>query len=142
MITWEEAFENPELMIKYKDDLKDVEIFRDPWYAVFHRHPYLYREFSDRFDEMNEMDTAYAVRDDPTLVLDLKNLLRKVSGGYFKWVLQRRPELSLCMKYKDDMDKLEAVYYITFPHELDDLNNEEKREILKKIMELLREEKL
>ena len=142
MINWKEVSENPEVMIKHKEDLKNERIFRDPWYHVFDRHPYLYREFSDRFDEMDGTDVAYALRDDPTLVLDLKNLLHKVSGGYFKWVLYLRPELSLCIKYKDDPDKVEAAYYIGYPHKLDDLNKEEKREMSERIMELLREEKV
>ena len=140
MITWEEAFENPELMIKYKDKFKNVEIFSYPWYEVFRQYPYLYREFSDRFDELGWLDIACALRDDFTLVLDLKKYLHKMSEEYIGLVVDYRPEMSLCMKYREYPDKVEAAYYITFPHEVNNLNNEEKREILKKTMELLKEE--
>jgi hypothetical protein len=138
MITYNEALENPELMIKYKDDLKNINIFRYPWRSVFSKHTYLYRKFSDRFDEMHGWAIAYALRRDPTLVLDLKNHLHKIHKLNVSWVLQRRPELSLCLKYRGDPDKVEAAYYVGYPHELDNLNNEEKREILKRIIELLK----
>jgi hypothetical protein len=168
MITWEEARENPELMIKHKDNLKNERIFEAPWYAIFWRHPYLFREFSDRFDEMGGRDISRALTNDPTLVLDIKDYLHKMGESdvacalvytpalvlelrdYLhkmdRWTIGRllgsHPELSLCIKYKDDPDKLEAAYYITFPHKLDNLNKEEKREMSKRIMELLREEKV
>jgi tRNA-dihydrouridine synthase len=141
MITAKQAMENPELMIKHKASLKDEEIFEEPWCDVFQKYPYLYREFSDRFDEMDGMDIACALGDDPTLVLDLKNHLHKMSEEHLNWVLYPHPKLSLCMKYREYPDKAEAAYYITFPHELDNLNDEEKREMSKKIMELLGEEK-
>ena len=168
MITVKQAMETPELMIKHKDDLKNERIFEDPWYWVFWKHPYLYREFSDRFDKMDGWDVAYALRDDPTLISDLKDYLHKMDRAdishalrdnptlipYFKdylhkiqkkdvgWVLLECPELFLCLKHKDNPDKAEAAYYITFPHRLDDLNKEEKREMVKRIIELLREEKM
>ena len=168
MITHNEALENPELMIKYKDDLKDVEIFEYPWYGIFRIHPHLYREFSDRFDEMTRAGIYIALRDDPTLVSDLKDYLHKLTGANIScalihnptlildlkdylhkmdgwdvgWVLRCHPEMSLYLKYKDDPDKLEAAYYIAFPHKLDDLNKEEKREISKKIIEFLGKEKI
>ena len=168
MITPEEARKNPELMIKYKDDLKNIKIFKHPWYWVFEKHPYLYREFSNRFDEMDGWDISHAlratpalipdfkdylhkmggadvshiVRGGPILVLDLKNHLHKMGGADIGRLLRRRPELSLCIKYKDDPDKAEASYYVAYPHELNNLNKEEKREMSKRIMELLREEKI
>ena len=168
MIDWKEAGENPELMIKHKDDLKDVEIFNFPWYLVFHKYPYLYREFSDRFDEidgwnisralmndptlisdlkdylhkMDRMDISLTLREVPALVLGLKEYLHKMDRWTTDHMLENCPELSLCIKYGDDPDKLEAAYYITFPHKLDNLNKEEKREMSKRIMELLREEKI
>ena len=168
MITSGQAMKNPELMIKYKDRFKNVGIFKDPWRWVFHRHPYLYREFSDRFDEMGGPVVACALRDDPTLISDLKNhlcnldgwgvfhavrcdptltlifkyYLHKMGGLASEWLEDHCPELSLCIKYRDDPDKVEAAYYVLFPHKLDDLNNEEKREAGKKIIELLREEKI
>ena len=142
MITWKEALENPELMIKYKDDLKDVKIFDPPWYLVFEGYPCLYREFSDRFDEMDGEDVSYALRDDPTLVSDLKEYLYKIERWSVTWLLRRCPELSLCIKYRDYPDKAEAAYYVLFPHELDNLNKKEKREIGKRIMEFLGEEKI
>jgi hypothetical protein len=141
MITWEEACENPEWMIKHKNDLKNIKIFGYPWYRIFRQYPYLYREFSDRFNELSGMEVAYALRLDPTLVLDLKEYLHRINGGYFSWVLGVPPKLSLCMKYKDDPDKFEAAYYITFPYELNNLNKEEKREMGKKITGLLEGEK-
>ena len=168
MITPEEALENPELMIRYKEDLKNIKFFKSPWYDIFRKHPYLYREFSDRFDEMGAVDVAFALRDDPTLVLDLKDHLHKMAGwdisralrdnpvlvlGFkdhlysmstfdANGVLETHPELSLCMKYRDYPDKIEAAYYIGYPHKLDDLNKEEKREILKKTLGLLWGEKI
>jgi len=168
MIDWKEALENPELMIKYKDDLKDIKIFDPPWYLVFEGHPCLYREFSDRFDEMDGEDVSYALRDDPTLALDLKDYLYKMDGWGvaralratpilvpdFKeylhkmdnfdadGVLEIHPELSLCIKYRDYPDKAEAAYYVLFPHELDNLNKKEKREMGKRIMEILKKEKI
>ena len=168
MITHNEALENPELMIKYKDDLKDVEIFEYPWYGIFRIHPHLYREFSDRFDEMSGWDIACALRDDPTLmsdlkdyldrmngadiatalehdptlVLDLKEYLHKMGGWTIGRLLGSHPGLSLCLKYLNDPDKVEAAYYILFPHRLGNPNKEEKREIAKRIMEILREEKM
>ena len=167
MITWKEAFENPELMIKYKEELKDEAIFTRPWCWVFWEYPYLYREFSDRFDKMDGVTIANAVRDDPTLVSDLKDYLHKLNQFNIVYILRDvpalalglknqlhkihkapadrlsgfRPDLSLCLKYRDDVDKIEAAYYIGHPHELDDLNKEEKREILKKTLGLLRGEK-
>ena len=168
MITPKEAMENPELMIKHKDDLKDVEIFKYPsWYRVFEKYPYLYREFSDRFDEMDGEYMYCALVDDPTLISDLKEYLHKMSGEYvslalredpamilyFKdylhkmgymdedWLVDDRPEMFLCIKYKDNPDKAEAAYYIGYPHKLDDLNDEEEREMGKRITELLEEEK-
>jgi hypothetical protein len=142
VITWREAYENPELMIKYKDYLIDEKIFMGTWSQVFHRYPYLYREFSDRFYEMRGVDIAHALRDDPTLVSDLKNHLHKIHKTSINWALSHRPELSLCMKYRDNPDMAEAAYYIGYPHELDDLNKEEKREMSKRIIELLKEEKI
>jgi hypothetical protein len=141
MITPGEARENPELMIKYKEDLKNIKIFEAPWYRVFWRYPYLYREFPDRFDEMDGTDISHALRDDPTLVLDLKNYLHKMDKIDIDWVLEDRPEMSLCMKYRDDVDRIDTAYYIGYPHKLDGLDKEEKREILKKTMEFLQEEK-
>ena len=167
MIDWEEALENPEWMIKYKDYLIDEKIFKDPWCDVFYQYPYLYREFSYRFDEMDGIDIACAIFEDltmiselkehlhkltkdgiahlvehiPSLILDLRDYLHKMSEEYVDWLLRRRPELSLCIKYKDDPNKVEAAYYITFPHELINMNKEEKREMGKRIIELLREEK-
>ena len=168
MITVKQAMENPELMIKYKEYLKNVEIFKEPWYDVFWKHPYLYREFSDRFDEMGGEDiycalvddptlisdlkdylhkmgglgVACVLRDAPTLILDLKNQLHKIERWSATWLLRRCPKLSLCLKYLNDPDKVEAAYYIGYPHKLDDLNKEEKREMSERIMELLREEKV
>ena len=168
MITWEEAYENPELMIKHKDNLKNERIFDYPWYPIFHEYLYLYREFSDRFDEMggrdiacalindptlmsdlkdyldrmNGADIATALEHDPTLVLDLKEYLHKMNGWDVKWLVEFLPEMSLCMKYRGDPNKAEAAYYIGYPHKLDDLNKEEKREMSERIMELLREEKV
>ena len=140
-ITWEEAYENPELMIKYKDYLTDEKIFRYPWFQVFRKHPYLYREFSDRFYERNGWAVAYALGGDPALVLDLKNHLHKIHKTDISWVLYHHPKLSLCLKYRDDVDRIDAAYYIGYPHELDGLDKEEKREMGKRIIELLREEK-
>ena len=108
---------------------------------VFRRYPYLYREFSDRFDEMDGIDIACALEHDPALVLGLKDHLHKIGRWDVKWLLEFLPEMSLCMKYRGDPDKAEAAYYITFLHKLDDLNKEEKRKILKKTLEILREEK-
>ena len=142
MLSIKQAMENPELMIKYKDRFKNVEIFLHPWYVVFRKHPYLYREFSDRFDEMDGSDIACALRDDPTLVLDLRDYLHKIGGEDIKWLSWNCPEMSLCMEYRGDLDKVEAAYYITFPRKLDDLNNKEKRKILKKTLGLLRGEKV
>ena len=168
MITPEEVYENPELMIKYKDDLKEVKIFKDPWRDVFHKHPYLYREFSDRFDEMDRVGVACAILDDPTLILELKDHLYKLTGKNISyvlkhdptlvlglknylhkidevgvdWLLYFHPNLSLYLKYRDDVDKIEAAYYIRYSQELDDLNKEEKREISKKIIEFLGKEKI
>ena len=168
MITWEEACENPEWMIKHKNDLKNIKIFGYPWYRIFRQYPYLYREFSDRFDEMGGEDiycalvddptlisdlkdylhkmgglgVACVLRDAPTLILDLKNQLHKIERWSATWLLRRCPKLSLCLKYLNDPDKVEAAYYIGYPHKLDDLNNEERREMGKRIMELLREEKV
>jgi hypothetical protein len=141
MITAKQARETPELMIKHKEDLKNIKIFEVPWYRVFWRYPYLYREFSDRFDEMVGWDVSRALTNDPTLVLDLKNYLHKMDKIDIDWVLEDRPEMSLCMKYRDDVDRIDAAYYITFPHELDGLDKEEKRKMGKKIIEFLREEK-
>ena len=141
MITRDEALKNPELMIKHKDDLKDEEIFKNPWYWAFDRYPYLYREFSDRFDEMDGWDISCALVDDSTLVLDLKNHLHKINEEHLLWLSKHRPELSLCMKYCNNPDKAEAAYYVLFPHKLNNLNKEEKRKILKKTMEFLQEEK-
>ena len=168
MITAKHALKNPGLMIKHKDDLKGVEIFNLPWYRVFEKHPYLYREFSDRFDEMDWLDIAYALRSDPTLVLDLKNQISGLSGREIShavrnnpalvlflkdylykingrevdfWLSGISPELSLCIKHRNNPDKVEAAYYVLFPHKLNSLNNEEKREIGKRIIELLQEEK-
>ena len=167
MITVKQAMENPELMIKHRDKFKNIEIFKDPWYIVFWKHPYLYREFPDRFDEMDgwdvsralmmdptlisdlkdylykmdRMDIAYTLRDAPTLVLVLKDYLHKMDRWTTDYLLEGRPGLSLCLKYRYDPDKLEAAYYVGYPHELINLNNEEKREMSKRIMELLREEK-
>ena len=168
MISWKEALENPELMINHKDDIKDEKIFDFPWYKIFHKYPYLYREFSDRFDEMGGWDVSRALRSDPTLISDLKDYLHKMDGGAVGWVVREvpalvpdlkeylhkpskiivdwlmrfRPELSLCMKYRDNPDKVEAACYVLFPHRLDDLNKEEKREMAKRIIELLKEEKV
>ena len=168
MITVKQVLVNPEVMIKHKDNLKNIQIFLPPWYGVFRQYPYLYREFSDRFDEMDWLDIACALRDDPTLISDLKNhlcnldgwgvfhavrcdptltlifkyYLHKMGGLASEWLEDHCPELSLCIKHKDDPDKVEAAYYVLFPHKLDDLNNEEKREAGKKIIELLREEKI
>ena len=170
MFIWEEALKNPEIMIKHKDDLKGVEIFLPPWHAIFSRYPYLYREFSDRFDEMDGVSVTFALLADPTLTSDLKDHLHKMSGEDvaaatlrkgptlilglkdhlhklgdlgIAWLEDHRlhPELSLYLKYKDDPDKIEAAYYVTFPHELDNLNKEEKRKMGKKIIEFLKEEK-
>ena len=141
MITVRQALENPELMIRYKEDLKNEEIFKEPWYVVFRKYSYLYGEFSDRFDELDEMDVAFALRDDPTLVLDLKDQLYKLKEGYFNWVLYRCPKLSLCMKYEYYPSRLEAAYYILFPDKLNNLNKEEKRKMSKRIIEILKEEK-
>ena len=167
MITWKEAYENPELMIKYKDDLKDVGIFKNPWYAIFRRHPYLYREFSDRFDEMGGWDIRIALGRDPTLVLDLKNhlykldrvdmslilrevpalaldlkdYLHKLNETDDSWLSDYLPGLSLCLKYRDYPDRAEVAYYVGYPHELNNLNKEEKREMGKRIIEFLKEEK-
>ena len=141
MISWEKACEEPELMITHKDDLKNEAIFKEPWYGVFRKNPHLYREFSDRFDEMDGIDIACALRDDPTLTPDLKNQLHKMDRIDIGWLLGFCPEMSLCMKYKGDPDKFEAAYYVLFPHQLDSLNKEEKREMSKRIMELLGEEK-
>jgi hypothetical protein len=168
MITPKEAMESPELMIKHKDMFKNIKIFRYPWHDVFHRHPHLYREFSDRFDEMTRAGIYIALRDDPTLVSDLKdhlhiligidiasavrevpalvlglkNYLHKIDEEHLNWLSDYLPGLSLCLKYKDDPDKVEAAYYIGHPHKLDNLNKEEKREIGKKIIEFLKEEKI
>jgi hypothetical protein len=139
MITPKEAMESPELMIKHKEDLKDERIFDLPWYRVFEKHPYLYREFSDRFDEMWGWDVHVALNSDPTLILDLKEYLYKPSRFNSKWTAHCPPELSLCIKYKDDVDKFEAAYYITFPYKLDGLDKEERREMSKRIIELLKE---
>ena len=141
MIDWEEALENPELMIKHKEDLKNIELFREPWHKIFSRYPYLYREFSDRFNEMGGVGAAYVLVNDPSLVLDLKNRLHNIYSETAGWVAGWRPELSLCLKYKDNPDKAEAAYYIGYPHELDNLNKEERREMSKRIIEILREEK-
>ena len=168
MITVKQAMENPELMIKHRDKFKNIEIFKDPWYIVFWKHPYLYREFPDRFDEMDGWDVSRAlmmdptlisdlkdylhkmcgreishiVRNGPTLILDLKNHLYKMSRQDIDFWLDDSPELSLCIKHKDDPDKVEAAYYILFPDRLISTNKEEKREIAKRIMEILREEKM
>ena len=141
MITAKQATGNPELMIKYKDRLKNIKIFEDPWRWVFINHPHLYREFSDRYDEMNSIDIYIVLEYDSTLVLDLKNHLHKVNEDHFGWILLHDPELCLCMKYCNNPNKVEAAYYITFPHRLDDLNKEEKREMAKRIIDILREEK-
>jgi hypothetical protein len=141
MITCDEALKNPELMIKYKEDLKNIKIFRDPWYRVFWRYPYLYREFSDRFDEMVGWDVHNALIDDPTLALDLRDYLYILEEAHSNWVLRHHPELSLCLKYKDHPDRAEVAYYVGYPHALDNLDKEEKREMSKRIIELLREEK-
>ena len=167
MITAKQAMENPGLMIRYKEYLKNVEIFRYSWYDVFQKYPYLYREFSYRFDEMDEIDVAFALINDPTLVsdlknhlhnlsgwgvshavkavpalvLDLKNHLHKIRGSDINWLGGHRPELSLCMKYREYPDKAEAAYYIGYPHKLDGLGKEEKREMSERILELLKEEK-
>ena len=168
MIAVNHALKNPGLMIKHKDDLKDVEIFGYPWYHVFERHPYLYREFSDRFDEMSEWNIFRALTNDPTLILNLKDYLHKmgetdtsltlreapaltpgmeeylhkIDGWAMGHLLGSHPELSLCIKHRNNPDKVEAAYYITFPHELNNINKEEKREMSKRIIELLREEKI
>ena len=168
MITAKQVLKNPGLIIKYKDMFKNVEIFKEPWYWVFEKHPYLYREFSDRLDEVGNWDIrdalghdptlaldfkdhlhkldmtdiSHAVRDAPALVLDFKDYLHKLDKIYVSWLLRECPELSLCIKYKDDPNKVEAAYYITFPHELINMNKEEKREMSKRIMELLREERV
>ena len=142
MITWEEVLENLELRIKQEEDPVGKRMFGHPWYHVFRNHPHLYREFSDRFDEMDGNDIAFALRDDLTLVLDLKEYLYRLDGRELGWLLKYLPEISLCLKYKDNPDKAEAAYYILFPHELDDLNKEEKRKIGRRIIELLKEEKI
>ena len=168
VISWREALENPELMIKHKDDIKDEVIFKEPWHSVFSKYPYLYRKFSDRFDDMHGWAIACALMKDPTLVSDLKDYLHKMdrtdisltlgdnptlipdlrdyihkmSGPAIDHLLGRRPELSLCLKYRYDPNRVEAAYYITFPHRLGNPNKEEKREIAKRIMEILREEKM
>ena len=168
MIEWEEALENPELMIKYKDMFKNTKIFDPPWYEVFEEHPYLYREFSDRFDEMSGWDLACALREDPTLISDLKEYLHKMDGWgvaralrggptlvldlknhLYKmniwdidWLLRGCPELSLCIKYRGSLNGVEVAYYITFPHKLGDLDKEEKRKMSKRIMEILKREKI
>ena len=167
MITPEEAYENPELMIKYKDDLKDINIFRHPWYAIFRRYPYLYREFSDRFDELGGVGVSFALMNDLTLISDLKDYLHKMCGWDISnvvrngpilildlrdylhklddmeadWLLKGRPEVSLCLKHRNNPDKVEAAYYVPFPRKLDGLDNEEKREMSERIIELLKEEK-
>ena len=168
MITAKQTLKNPELLIRHRDKFKNIKIFGYPWYRVFRKHPYLYREFSDRFDEMDGEDVSYASRDDPTLALDLKDYLYKMTGWgvaralratpilvlEFKdhlhrmdgadigWLEDHRPELSLCLRYRSNPDRVEAAHYILFPHELDNLNKKEKREIGKRIMELLKEEKI
>ena len=142
MITAKQAMENPELMIKHKASLKNIKIFKEPWYGVFQKYPYLYREFSDRVDETGGWDISCALRDNPTMILDLKDHLYKLDKMNVGWILYYHPELSLCMKYRNDLDKFEAAYYILFPNKLDDLNREEKREMSKRIMEILREEKV
>ena len=143
MITWEEAYKNPELMIKHKNDLRDEMIFGSPWSKVFEKYPYLYREFSDRFNELGGVGIACALINDPTLVLDLKDYLyNKMSREIVSWVLRYHPKLSLCLEYRDNVDEVEAAYYITFPHKLNNLNNEEKREMGKRIIELLKEERI
>jgi hypothetical protein len=168
MITPGEAHKNPELMIKYKDDLKDIRIFDHPWYSIFWRHPYLFREFPDRFDElggwtisyvlehdpalvlglkeylhrMSEWDIAYTLRKGPALILGLKDHLHILEEVHSNWVLQHRPEVSLCLKHRNNPDKIEAAYYVAYPHELDNLNKEEKREMSERIIELLKEEKI
>ena len=86
-------------------------------------------------------DVSRALTNDPTLVLDLKNYLHKMDKIDIDWVLEDRPEMSLCMKYRDDVDRIDTAYYIGYPHKLDGLDKEEKREILKKTMEFLQEEK-
>ena len=141
MITVKQVLVNPEVMIKHKDNLKNIQIFLPPWYGVFRQYPYLYREFSDRFDEMDWLDIACALRDDPTLISDLKNHLCNLNGWDIKWLLERCPKLSLCMRYRGDPNKVEAAYYVGYPHELNNLNKEEKREMSKRIMEFLRGEK-
>ena len=142
MITVKQAMEDPELMIKYKEELKDIEIFKDPWYAIFRRHPYLYREFSDRFDETDGWDVSCALRDDPAMILDLKNHLHKMDRFDTYWLSTNCPNLSLCMKHIDNPDKIETAYYIGYPHELNNLNKEERRKMGKKIIEFLRGEKM
>ena len=167
MITVKQALKNPELMIKYKDRFKNIKVFKNPWLWVFINHPHLYREFSDRFDEMDGVGVTFALRDDPTLAPDLKDYLYKMSGTDIaatlgdtptlvldfkdhlhkieRWnvvgLLEVHPKLSLCMKYRDHPDKIEALHYVGHPHESDNLNKEEKREMGKKIIELLQEEK-
>jgi hypothetical protein len=147
MITVGQAMENPELVIKHKDKFKNIKLFEEPWYVVFQKYPYLYREFPDKFNEMIGSDIACAVGYDPTMILDLKEYLHKMGiwdamgRRDIDWVMDHRPEMSLCMKYREYPDKVEAAYYITFPHELNNLNNEEKREMGKKVIEFLKEEK-
>ena len=142
MITPGDAFENPELMIKHKDDIKDEAIFDIPWCWVFWKHPYLYGEFSDRFDETARVDIYLALRENPRLVLDFKYYLHKINRWDIAGLMEKHPELSLCLKHKDNPDKIGAAYYILFPDKLNNLNKEEKREMSKRIMELLREEKI
>ena len=103
--------------------------------------PTLVSDLKNHLHVLSGWEISRAVRDIPALILGLKNHLHRLSVGYFNWVLRRHPELSLCIKYWEDVDKVEAAYYIGYPHELDNLNKEEKREMSKKIMELLREEK-
>ena len=141
MITAKQAMGNPELMIKYKDRFKNIEIFLHPWYHVFMKYPYLYREFSDRYNDMYEWTIAFALGQDPTLVSDLKDYLHKIDKKSVDWLLENCPELSLCMKHRDNPDKIETAHYILFPHKLNNLNNEEKREMGKKVIEFLKEEK-
>ena len=168
MIAVNHALKNPGLMIKHKDDLKDVEIFGYPWRSVFSKYPYLYREFSDRFDDMHYMNIAYVLGDDPTLFLELKNRISRMCGREIShtvrnspalvlvlkdylykmrgsdidlWLSGVSPELSLCIKHRNNPDKVEAAYYVLFPHKLNGLDKEEKREMGKRIIELLREEK-
>ena len=168
MISWKEASKDPELMIKYKDDLKNEVIFREPWHVVFWEHPHLYREFSDRFNEMNgwaitcalgrdptlisdlkdylpkmgSLDITHTLRDTPTLILDFKDYLHKMDWMDMMWLLKVHPKLFLCVKYKDNPDKVEAAYYIGHSHELNNLNKKEKREMGKRIMEILKKEKI